>query len=163
MRADVLRIVAITLFGGVYIDADEKCLRSLDELICEERAILYSVPARVGRGRRHLRDTEPNATIIRNGFIASPPRHPFFLRVRDKIFANIRTHESNNIWEVSGPGVINREWAASDQDIRSSLLILTRREMYRYVEVNWNHPYRTEEGHWSDQMKLRPIVDRTIL
>lgn len=67
-RADVIRYFALIHYGGIYIDLDVACERSLDPLL--------TVPA-------FARKTLP--TGISNDVMGSVPKHPFFLKVVDNL------------------------------------------------------------------------------
>lgn len=68
MRADAIRYFVLAHFGGIYIDLDDGCNRSLDPLL--------AYPAWVRR-------TTP--TGISNDAMGAIPRHPFFLRAIDSL------------------------------------------------------------------------------
>lgn len=67
-RADAIRYFVLAHFGGIYIDLDDGCNRSLDPLL--------AYPAWVRR-------TTP--TGISNDAMGAIPRHPFFLRAIDSL------------------------------------------------------------------------------
>ncbi|ORY00326.1 hypothetical protein BCR34DRAFT_494669, partial [Clohesyomyces aquaticus] len=67
-RADSIRYFVLHHFGGIYIDLDDGCNRSLDPLL--------AYPA-------WLRRTTP--TGISNDAMGSVPRHPFFLKAIDSL------------------------------------------------------------------------------
>ncbi|KAF2868533.1 nucleotide-diphospho-sugar transferase [Massariosphaeria phaeospora] len=67
-RADAIRYFVLHHFGGIYIDLDDGCNRSLDPLL--------AYPAWV-------RKTNP--TGISNDAMGSVPRHPFFLKAIDSL------------------------------------------------------------------------------
>jgi len=67
-RADAIRYFVLSHYGGIYIDLDDGCQRSLDPLL--------AYPAWVRR-------TKP--TGISNDVMGSIPGHPFFLRVIDSL------------------------------------------------------------------------------
>lgn len=151
MRADVFRVAALYLFGGVYVDADEECLQSLDGLLeSVDDVLLYQVPA-----------TAPDGTVarrIRNGFMAAVPHTSFFGRFLVAIFANIRGKIAKDLWLVTGPGVIPGVLASLDGRNSARIRIIEREEMFRFTKPNFNLDYRREEGHWSDQQKSRDII-----
>lgn len=68
MRADAIRYFVLHHFGGIYIDLDDGCNRSLDPLL--------AYPAWVRR-------TTP--TGISNDAMGAVPRHPFFLKAIDSL------------------------------------------------------------------------------
>jgi mannosyltransferase OCH1-like enzyme len=67
-RADSIRYFVLHHFGGIYIDLDDGCNRSLDPLL--------AYPA-------WLRRTNP--TGISNDAMGAIPRHPFFLKAIDSL------------------------------------------------------------------------------
>ncbi|KAF2272762.1 mannosyl phosphorylinositol ceramide synthase SUR1 [Westerdykella ornata] len=67
-RADAIRYFVLHHFGGIYIDLDDGCNRSLDPLL--------AYPAWVRR-------TTP--TGISNDAMGAVPRHPFFLKTIDSL------------------------------------------------------------------------------
>lgn len=67
-RADSIRYFVLHHFGGIYIDLDDGCNRSLDPLL--------AYPA-------WLRRTNP--TGISNDAMGAVPRHPFFLKAIDSL------------------------------------------------------------------------------
>ncbi|KAF2114913.1 nucleotide-diphospho-sugar transferase [Lophiotrema nucula] len=67
-RADAIRYFVLHHFGGIYIDLDDGCNRSLDPLL--------AYPAWVRR-------TKP--TGISNDAMGAVPRHPFFLKAIDSL------------------------------------------------------------------------------
>ncbi len=96
-RADAARYLLLYKFGGVYADIDTECLASLDVLLDEERVVLSLEPSThwhpiaAVRGLPHL---------VFNGVIASPPGHPFWLHVLERLRAN---RLANNILDATGP------------------------------------------------------------
>jgi len=63
-RADVIRIIVLYVYGGIYLDLDIVCLKSLDQL----RAYKLVLPK-----------TKPVG--LSNDFIIAEPKHPFLLQV----------------------------------------------------------------------------------
>jgi mannosyltransferase OCH1-like enzyme len=63
-RADVIRLVVSYVFGGIYLDLDIICLRSLDRL----RAYSFVLPRTMPFG-------------LSNDFIIAEPKHSFLLQV----------------------------------------------------------------------------------
>jgi len=63
-RADVIRLVVLYVYGGIYLDLDIICLKSLDNLLNYQFILPRTTP--VG---------------LSNDFIMSKPKHPFLLKV----------------------------------------------------------------------------------
>ncbi len=74
MRADAARYFILKHYGGIYVDLDFECLRSVDQLLenkqlvigCEPPSHLYKLSEKPADGK-----------ILCNAFIASVPQHPF--------------------------------------------------------------------------------------
>ena len=67
-RADMIRLVVLYIFGGIYLDLDIICLQSLDHL----RSFQFVLPR-----------TRPVG--LSNDFIIAQPKHPFLLQVLDNL------------------------------------------------------------------------------
>ncbi|KAL5121646.1 CSG1/SUR1-like protein [Pleosporales sp. CAS-2024a] len=67
-RADAIRYFVLHHFGGIYIDLDDGCNRSLDPLLAYPAWVRRTVP-----------------TGISNDAMGSVPRHPFFLKAIDSL------------------------------------------------------------------------------
>jgi mannosyltransferase OCH1-like enzyme len=63
-RADVIRLVVLYVYGGIYLDFDIICLKSLEQLLHYEFILPRTTP--VG---------------LSNDLIISKPKHPFLLKV----------------------------------------------------------------------------------
>ncbi|KAH7386685.1 nucleotide-diphospho-sugar transferase [Phaeosphaeria sp. MPI-PUGE-AT-0046c] len=67
-RADAIRYFVLHHFGGIYIDLDDGCNRSLDPLLAYPAWVRRTLP-----------------TGISNDAMGSVPRHPFFLKAIDSL------------------------------------------------------------------------------
>ncbi|KAK0947822.1 CSG1/SUR1-like protein [Friedmanniomyces endolithicus] len=67
-RADAIRYFVLAHYGGVYIDLDDGCQRSLEPLLKYPAFVRRTIP-----------------TGISNDVMGAVPRHPFFVRVTKKI------------------------------------------------------------------------------
>ncbi|KAH5436276.1 hypothetical protein HBI47_074520 [Parastagonospora nodorum] len=67
-RADAIRYFVLHHFGGIYIDLDDGCNRSLDPLLAYPAWVRRTLP-----------------TGISNDVMGSIPRHPFFLKAIDSL------------------------------------------------------------------------------
>lgn len=63
-RADAIRYFVLSHYGGIYIDLDDGCKRSLDPLLSYDAWLRRTIP-----------------TGISNDAMGAVPQHPFFLRV----------------------------------------------------------------------------------
>ncbi|RMD40658.1 hypothetical protein DV735_g4487, partial [Chaetothyriales sp. CBS 134920] len=67
-RADAIRYFVLAHYGGIYIDLDDGCRRSLDPLLSYNAWVRRTLP-----------------TGISNDIMGAVPRHPFFLRVIESL------------------------------------------------------------------------------
>jgi len=67
-RADAIRYFVLHHFGGIYIDLDDGCNRSLDPLLAYPAWVRRTIP-----------------TGISNDAMGAVPRHPFFLKAIDSL------------------------------------------------------------------------------
>lgn len=67
-RADAIRYFVLHHFGGIYIDLDDGCNRSLDPLLSYSAWVRRTLP-----------------TGISNDAMGATPRHPFFLKAIDSL------------------------------------------------------------------------------
>ena len=93
MQADFFRYCVLYQEAGVYVDADTEKAGSLTELIAE-----------APRGMLMNRDRK-----IANDFMFFRNRHdPLLKAVIDQAIENIEGRISNNVWLVTGPGIMSR-------------------------------------------------------
>lgn len=106
MQADYLRYCAVFALGGIYADADYRCLKALQPLV-----------DRSGGGDIFFNHTTQIVQQVLNGFFAFPsPHHPFLRLALDVATANIEGRIAERIWPVghrvrqavgltTGPGI----------------------------------------------------------
>jgi mannosyltransferase OCH1-like enzyme len=93
-RADILRLEILYTHGGVYLDTDLECLRSLDDVL--EGQTFVGVCHKVGR--------------ITNTAIAAVPGHPLLDRAMHEIkpLEVYWTGSSDSLKDVAGPRLLQR-------------------------------------------------------
>ncbi len=85
-KADILRYEILYRFGGVYVDVDEMCLKSLDVLhhTCDFYTAVHQV---------RLLDANNNKLRINNAVIAAVPGHPILQHAVEEIKNNRKHHD----------------------------------------------------------------------
>lgn len=99
-KADLWRVCALYIYGGVYMDIKFFPLVKFDDLISDDDDMLltldYYVPAIKKR-------------FIYNAFFATVPKHPLLLSIIEQIVDNVsaRRYENDpfNVLSLTGPGV----------------------------------------------------------
>lgn len=141
LRADLFRYVALYVLGGVYIDADDICLRFPDDIIARCPGLTL---VRKSNG------------VVSNNFIVAAPGHQVLRTVLDQTVANILQRVSNNIWEVSGPLLIDRLIRGVGS---SGIEILSLGEFRRWIGSS--RPDGSQV-HWSDFQRRHSIFTTPI-
>lgn len=139
MRSDFFRYAYLYQEGGVYVDAAIACNTALQEWLD------FSRPLTLVR--------KPDGRII-NGFIVAQARHPFLKAVLDQCVININEKSSNNIWLVTGPGVINN--LAKSQQLDNELSLLKFNVFKGHCPI-YNRLEHKATSHWSLIQKEQSI------
>eukprot|EP00927_Polykrikos_kofoidii_P072806 TRINITY_DN68900_c0_g1_i1.p1 TRINITY_DN68900_c0_g1~~TRINITY_DN68900_c0_g1_i1.p1 ORF type:complete len:855 (+),score=145.88 TRINITY_DN68900_c0_g1_i1:157-2721(+) len=105
-RADVMRIVALYVQGGIYADIDVEAVKPFDGLLAaaakSKAAVLLGEENFV-----HAVLLERKSTwLVSNALMASAPGHPFWLEALAAIFS--RTWCGNDPVECTGPRLLDR-------------------------------------------------------
>ena len=95
-KADLWRCCVLYEKGGVYIDTDMICLKSLNEVIEEQDDFIIT------------RDDPMSKTFLANGFIASIPKHPFLKQQIDNIVDNVLNLRETYYLNISGPALFGK-------------------------------------------------------
>jgi mannosyltransferase OCH1-like enzyme len=95
-KADLWRCCVLYEKGGVYVDADMICLKSLNEFIQDVDTFIT------------CRDDPMSFKFLANGFIASVPKHPFLKKMIDNIVDNVENLRVRYYLDISGPGLLGK-------------------------------------------------------
>jgi hypothetical protein len=145
MRADLFRLMALLVHGGVYVDADEECRSDLDPLLkTKSKSIFYCIYRKTeGAGK---------VQILRNGFMCAEPGHWFIRRILVKALQGVGSQSSPTFYNLTGAPVITGIYRQMKPD-EAEVKVISREEVFKYTNPRYDHAYRTEEGHWSEQVK----------
>ena len=110
MQADYFRYCALHALGGVYADADFRCLASLRPLLADPgRACLFGrpeLPPRWRNPRFEWRERAGPYRVVMNSLFAFPtPRHPLLELTIEIATANIECQIAEDVALVTGPAV----------------------------------------------------------
>jgi Glycosyltransferase sugar-binding region containing DXD motif len=115
MQSDYFRYCFVLAFGGVYVDADYRCRRSLGPLLDEiEEGVLF-----LGPGDFSLAGRE--AKRVWSGFFAfRRPGHPFLRVALDVATANLEARIAERVW-APGENVRAAVWLTVGPGIPSAM------------------------------------------
>ncbi|UJR28372.1 hypothetical protein I4U23_009615 [Adineta vaga] len=115
-RADVIRLIVLYVYGGIYLDFDIICLKSFDQLRSYEFILPKTMP--VG---------------LSNDLIVAQPKHPFLLQLLNNLPKMNRNYLTKyaTVMFSTGPMYITHE--ASNYVNRSSIDILSQDLYGKYV------------------------------
>jgi len=91
-KADILRYEILEQFGGVYIDADVYCVKSIDPLLDDVNNRSCSLVAAY-EGRVEAK------TLVANTVMMAEPGNPFIRLLVD----SINIEQEGQAWEITGP------------------------------------------------------------
>jgi tetratricopeptide (TPR) repeat protein len=123
-KADIFRLAVLVAEGGVYADADDRCLRPLDNLV-PHGANLVLPQEEFGCAGNH--------------FLAAAPGHPVLQAALRTVAAAINRGDNEIPWLLSGPGLLTRVLAQHltergvNAGLPPGLVLLDRRELGRSV------------------------------
>lgn len=90
-RVDAVRYFYLYHFGGVYMDLDFVCLKNLDDILKDGKAIFGY----------QLKDKNATGSIA-NAFMAAPPKHPLFKILIENLIFTTDLH----VLKATGPGYL---------------------------------------------------------
>lgn len=135
-KSNLFRYAYLSIVGGLWSDADDRCRTSLAPLI---------------RGRSLVVVRESLGAVADN-FMAAAPRHPVLAATRDEAFGNVRDGFAESPWLANGPGVVTRKtaaWLTGQLGGQvSDYLIAPGPQMSEYVEMHLQLDYKESTMAW---------------
>lgn len=134
MQADLFRYCVLLVGGGVYVDADTSNGGGLAEMV-------------LGCARGCLMNRQSK---IANDFLYfTDPGDPLLTAVIDRAVQNIETELSNNVWQVTGPGIMTSLHEDPDsKELFEGLQILPVETVRKTVLFRWDLDYKNTEEDW---------------
>jgi len=137
-RADIFRLAYLSIHGGVYADADDRCLESVGRFIpnCTTFAA-------------HQEDFG----TLGNNFLAVAAGHPIVRRSLELATEALNRGDTDFLWLATGPGLLTRAFAQyvgdkPDRQWRASTAIFDIGELQRRVGIHCQVRYKRTK-HWS--------------
>ncbi|MFX0091773.1 MAG: glycosyltransferase family 32 protein [Candidatus Hodarchaeota archaeon] len=102
-RADAFRYFLLYEIGGLYVDLDFECLKSMDGLIGDSETCLLGLEPDL-----HCQIWKKEK-IICNAWMASPPKHEFF----KEVFQNLIKYADLDVLNSTGPFMLTKMYDSS--------------------------------------------------
>jgi mannosyltransferase OCH1-like enzyme/thioredoxin-like negative regulator of GroEL len=138
-KADLFRLAYLAARGGIYADADDRCLAPLDSFVRPDATLVVH---------------QENYGSIGNNFIAVTPDHPVILRALDLAVDALSRGDSDLVWLSTGPGLLTRAFAQEWASQRSGGLlrraqVLDLGHLQRVIGIHCPVRYKSTDRHWS--------------
>jgi mannosyltransferase OCH1-like enzyme/Flp pilus assembly protein TadD len=91
LRADLIRLAVLSVKGGIWGDADDRCCGALETITTPGCDLVL---------------VQENFGTIGNNFLAAAPNHTFIRFALNEVTKNILERDGDSIWFISGPGAI---------------------------------------------------------
>lgn len=137
-KADIFRLAWLAAEGGIYADADDRCIAPLAGIL----------PA----GAAFVSYQEDHGTLG-NNFIACVPGHPVVGAALRAAVMAINRGDTDVLWLSTGPALLTRCFAgflaARAGEVPAGVVVLDRRELYQAVAIHCVTAYKKTDRHWN--------------
>ena len=138
-KADIFRLACLVARGGIYADADDRCLAPIDSFL---------------RPNVTLAVHQENYGSIGNNFIAATPEHPVLVRALELGAAAMHRGDHDLVWLSTGPGLLTRafalEWAAGRPGgVLRRTQLMDLGALQRVIGIHCPVRYKSTRRHWS--------------
>jgi mannosyltransferase OCH1-like enzyme len=178
--SDIVRLMVVRDYGGIYLDHDIMLVKDFTELLTKDLVLTFQYKAEnashndsYGQGDtlRHIIENKRYGTIskfhsesVNNCFIAATPNHPFVLRALELTLENHNKKPEEQLamsdWGV-GPGVFTR--IINEYELDTSKAIRVENDNVIVYECELLHPThgydRLELGKDAYKKHIQAIVD----
>ncbi|MCB5944214.1 tetratricopeptide repeat protein [Acidocella sp. KAb 2-4] len=139
-KADIFRLAWLERHGGIYTDADNRCLEPIAPLLpAGATLVLY----------------QEDLATLGNDFIAAAPGHPVISWALAQAVAALNRGDTDLVWLSTGPGLMTRAVAqavaaasASGMALPPGLHVHARHTMLRAMARNCMLAYRATSRNW---------------
>ena len=138
-KADIFRLAILFIEGGVYVDADDRCLLPLKTIIPDIAELVL---------------WQENLGTVGNNFIAAAPKCPVLQRALELAVNAINRGDNDILWLSTGPALLTRALSQLLVENRGSILprtaVLDRRDLFKAVAIHCSAGYKRTKQHWSN-------------
>ena len=157
MRADMLRVAAIWVFGGVYADADVLALQPVEPLLDHPATfVTRTLPGKPFVLHLDMMISRPSSALLRAAWKRLLAN---ITKSGGKPLERIRKGELNHPAHLTGPHNFTRAWEALPDADRKHIRLISRDEASRYIEPSRFLSYVKTQGTWKEFKKKHRVVD----
>ena len=147
-KSDLFRLAVLALEGGVYADADDRCIGPLAPLLgAQDQLVIY----------------HEEFGTIGNNFVAAGPRHPVILNALGQAVNAINRGDADIVWLSTGPALMTRVFAQgyfSPGGLPGRTRLLDRHGLGRVVAMHCTASYKRGVRHWLNTNFARGLLRR---
>jgi tetratricopeptide (TPR) repeat protein len=137
-RADIFRLAYLSVHGGVYADADDRCLESVNTFV---------------PGDISFAAYQEDFGTLGNNFLAVEAGHPVIQHSLELATEAINRGDSDFLWLATGPGLLTRAFAqyvaSTTDDWSKSTAIFDMGELQSHIGIHCQVRYKRTKKHWS--------------
>jgi tetratricopeptide (TPR) repeat protein len=139
-RADIFRLAYLAKNGGVYADADDRCIDSLDNFI---------------KSGVNFAAYQEDFGTIGNNFLCASASHPVIAHALKLATVAVNRGDSDFLWLATGPGLLTRSFAefisscGEDTSWQTCTAVFGMGELQRRVGIHCRVGYKRTTKHWS--------------
>jgi Flp pilus assembly protein TadD len=145
MKSDFFRVAYLVTHGGIYVDADDRCVRPVAPLAAALTSNVFAACA-----------SADAAPYVLNGFLAARPQTRVMIAALEEmvrgIEVSVRAGRRADIWHATGPGLITRALARAMTDPSQPaepIVLLSLRHYRSFAATDESMAYKsTAAGNW---------------
>jgi mannosyltransferase OCH1-like enzyme len=144
MQADFFRYCILYLKSGLYLDADTRSLAKMQELLslASQRGILM----------------DRRGNIANDFMFFSQMQDPLLEKVIRVAESNIKLQVSQNVWEVTGPGIMTKIFNSEQSKfLFNEISIIPVNKIKDYIDFQWEMAYKNTDSDWRNLKSKRSI------
>lgn len=141
-KADLFRLALLWHEGGVYIDADDRCLKPFSQTISLDRRFI---------------GYQEYFMSVGNNFLAVRPKEPAIRSALEEAVGAFSGPQGESLWLATGPGALTRAFACHFLDeegqMSAGVELLTTRELRDFLSPHVMLSYKATGQHWTSRFK----------
>ncbi len=148
--ADFLRMCLLAKRGGVWIDADDEAVGSLDRLIRPgDQLVVFR---------------EPIGGAVANNFVAAIPSHPVLVSAAALAKRTLLARSSESTWAKTGPGLLTRVVAQflAQTGRTADVTLHEQSVLRREVAIHTPLAHKRSATYWNASSATDPVLTELV-